>query len=268
MSADNRWSFPDLDTTIGWCEERHGQGIRCTVASLDEFARNRDHAAAAVRAAVAAVRTLAVSHPDCSVSLKPTALGVLFDREEYRRNLATVVNEARKNGISIEIDMEGRDLVDATLRSAGEVAMEYPVTIALQAYLDRTLDDCDFCISHGIRIRIVKGAYLGDTGDFAAIQQRLRMLISRIAGSGENFSIGTHDTEVLAWITGEAGIPRHQVELGFLKGLAEQTKLRLAADGWDVSEYVPFGQQGGTAYRNRRERYLQLLQEAGREPAP
>jgi len=268
MSADNRWSFPDLDTTIGWCEERHGQGIRCTVASLDEFARNRDHAAAAVRAAVAAVRTLAVSHPDCSVSLKPTALGVLFDREEYRRNLATVVNEARKNGISIEIDMEGRDLVDATLRSAGEVAMEYPVTIALQAYLDRTLDDCDFCISHGIRIRIVKGAYLGDTGDFAAIQQRLRMLISRIAGSGENFSIGTHDTEVLAWITEEARIPRHQVELGFLKGLAEQTKLRLATDGWDVSEYVPFGQQGGTAYRNRRERYLQLLQEAGREPAP
>ena len=267
MSAENRWSLPDLGAAADWCRGRHGQGIHCTIASLDEYARNRDHTAAALRAALAAIRTLAGGPADCTVSLKPTALGLLFDAGEYERNLAAIVSEAEANGIGIEIDMEGRDLVDATLRSAREVAGEYPVTVALQAYLDRTLDDCDVCISKGIRIRVVKGAYLGDTGDFASVQNRMRMLISRIAGSGENFSVGTHDPELLSWITGEAGVPRHQVELGFLMGLADETKLRLAAGGWDVSEYVPFGADG-TAYRKRRERYLQQLKEAGREPVP
>ena len=144
---------------------------------------------------------------------------------------------------------------------------EYPVTIALQAYLDRTSADCELCIREGIRIRIVKGAYLGDIDEFGAIQNRLRSLISLVAESGASFSVGTHDPDVIGWITGENGIPRHQLEIGFLMGLSDETKVRLASDGWDVSEYVPFG-PGGNAYRLRRERYLAMLRNAGRDPLP
>ena len=147
------------------------------------------------------------------------------------------------------------------------MAGEYPLTVALQAYLDRTPADCELCLDKGIRIRLVKGAYLGDAGNFVEIQGRLRGLISRLGESGENFSVGTHDPEIVAWIQRDAGIPRHQIELGFLMGLADQTKILLAGSGWDVSEYVPFG-ASGTAYRKRRERYLALLMEAGRSPLP
>ncbi len=267
MSSDDRWSFPDLETTEAWCSRRHGQGIRCTVAALAEYARNKKQSAAAVDATIAAIRMVAGRVPDSTVSIKPTALGVLFDQGEYERNLAHLFGEAERNGIGLEIDMEGRDLVDITLQSARRMAEEHPVTVALQAYLDRTPADCDLCIREGIRIRIVKGAYLGDVRDFGAIQDRFRTLISRIAESGENFSVGTHDPGVIAWLTGDAGIPVHQLELGFLMGLSDETKTRLAGTEWDISEYVPFG-PGGKAYRLRRERYLETLREAGRSPVP
>jgi proline dehydrogenase len=265
--TDDRWSLPDLETTAEWCTLRHEQGIHCTVAALAEYAKNNDQSAAAVATTIAAIRMVADTVPDSTVSIKPTALGVLFDQEEYGKNLGLIAREAAQHGIDIEIDMEGRDLVELTLQSARKLAEAYPVTLALQAYLDRTAADCDLCTRSGIRIRIVKGAYLGDARDFVDIRTRLKVLIARIADYGENFCIGTHDPEIVGWITNEAAIPRHQLEFGFLKGLSEETKLRLADSGWDVSEYVPFG-PGGAAYRIRRERYLAGLKEAGRSPLP
>jgi proline dehydrogenase len=267
MDPDTRWSLPDLGRAADWCSMRHGQGIHCTVAPLAEYANGRSQSDAAVTDLIRSIQVVAERVPDCTVSLKPTAMGILFDPGVYEQNLSAVLDEAEKNGIGLEIDMEGRDLVDVTLQSARKLAGEYPVTVALQAYLDRTPADCGMCIREGIRVRLVKGAYLGDIRDFTGIRDRLRSLISLIGDSGENFSVGTHDPVILDWIRGESGIPRHQVELGFLMGLADQTKVRLAGEGWDVSEYVPFG-TGGTAYRKRREHYLALLDQAGRMPLP
>lgn len=31
------------------------------------------------------------------------------------------------------------------------------------------------------------------------------------------------------------------LEVGFFKGLADETKLKMAGEGWKVAEYVPFG---------------------------
>ena len=78
---------------------------------------------------------------------------------------------------------------------------------------------------------------------------------------------GTHDPEIIRWITEESKVPPHQIEFGFLKGLADQTKIRLADAGMDVSEYVPFGLDG-IAYRTRREYYLKMMEKSGRSPAP
>ena len=81
------------------------------------------------------------------------------------------------------------------------------------------------------------------------------------------FSLGTHDPGLIAWAEGEFGEARELLEFGFLKGLSEETKVRLAHEGWKVSEYVPFG-PGGDAYVMRRERYLRELAGSGRAPAP
>lgn len=37
------------------------------------------------------------------------------------------------------------------------------------------------------------------------------------------------------------GLQSDLLEVGFLKGLADETKLKMAGEGWKVAEYVPFG---------------------------
>jgi proline dehydrogenase len=268
MSGDDRWSLQDLDQVVAWCRQRNAQGIRCTVSPLAEYAENAVQVDSAVEENILCIRTLARQALSASVSVKPTSLGILFDRAEYFRNLTILFHEAGELKVKIEIDMEGRDYVEDTLQSARVMAEEHQeVTLALQAYLYRTSSDCDLCTSSGIRIRLVKGTYQGDIMDFTAIQERLKSLIGHVAGNGRELCVGTHDPEIIAWIQTGNTIKKEQVELGFLKGLSDSAKLRLASSGWKVSEYVPYG-TGGEAYKARRENYLFQLEMAGRHPAP
>jgi hypothetical protein len=49
----------------------------------------------------------------------------------------------------------------------------------------------------GIRVRLVKGAYAGDTQDFEDIQTRFKNLMRVLADSEQDFCIGTHDPELI-----------------------------------------------------------------------
>jgi proline dehydrogenase len=93
----------------------------------------------------------------------------------------------------------------------------------------------------------------------------MRDLAGRLAETGAEYCVGTHDPELIAMLE-ERG-SRRCLEFGFLMGLADETKLRLAASGWRVLEYVPFGPKSA-AYIARRMRYLKELERLGRTPAP
>jgi proline dehydrogenase len=204
---------------------------------------------------------------DISVSVKPTALGATFDRDLALDNLMRICETASAHGIGFEIDMEGTRLVDHILEGAVLCAEAgHPVMLALQAYLHRTVEDIELALDMGVEVRLVKGAYMGDIADFSKVQDRFRTLVRRLVETGDPFCVGTHDPEMIDWAKG-LDIRRERIEFGFLMGLADETKIELVRDGWQVSEYVPFG--GDTrAYRLRRERYLKILDELGREPAP
>ena len=62
---------------------------------------------------------------------------------------------------------------------------------------------------------------------------------------------------------GAKGANRTLIEFGFLRGLADRTKIAMAKEGWLVSEYVPFG-ENSAAYVARRQKYLKQLQSLGR----
>jgi proline dehydrogenase len=134
-------------------------------------------------------------------------------------------------------------------------------------YLDRTGADIQAMASGGVRVRLVKGAYQGDTRDYREIQDRMRTAAGGLLSAGRAFAFATHDPDLIAWLRERTGSDRETVEFGFLMGLSDRTKEALASGGWRVCEYVPFG-PGGRAYVLRRERYLRELERLGRSPAP
>lgn len=264
---DTRWYLPDLDAAVRWCEERNRQGIGCSISPLGEYVQDRDAARDAASACRAAVRAVEAHALDASVAVKLSALGAVFDRDGSMAHLERIMDEGKRRGVPVEIDMEGRNLVDFTLAAAGRMAGKgHQVTLAVQAYLQRSVDDLKEIEASGIRPRLVKGAYLGDTRDFDLIQRQFRALAASLLSSRIPFSVGTHDPELVEWLTAHAE-SRDLVEFGFLMGLADQTKRTMAADSWKVSEYVPYGRRG-SIYEARRTQYLDRLRELGRSPLP
>lgn len=268
MDASHRWTLPDQASALAWVRDRKVQKIRCTLALLEEYARTLDEARTAVERYIACIREIALQHTDASLSVKLSVIGSIFDPVASLDHLLRIAREAARYQVPLELDMEGKGSVDLTLDAALACRREYPrITVALQSYLERTGDDIRRMVSQGIDVRLVKGAYLGDTSDFVKIQQLTEQDARILKALRAPFSLGTHDPDLIDRTEREFGDQRDLVEFGFLKGLSEQTKIRLAAGGWRVSEYVPFG-PGGEAYVLRRERYLRALAGYGRAPAP
>jgi proline dehydrogenase len=164
----------------------------------------------------------------------------------------------------VEIDMEGTQMVDFTLNSALLMKQKgYPVILALQSYQNRTGSDIKICRENEITVRLIKGAYKGDMKDFRSIQDRFKELYEELKDGP--VLVGTHDPDILNWIKKRAD--RVKLEFGFLKGLADKTKLQLSREGWLVSEYLPFGIDA-EMYESRRKRYLKELETLKRTPAP
>jgi proline dehydrogenase len=268
MDASHRWTLPDQASALAWVRERKARRIRCTLALLGEYARTPDEAGTVVEGNISCIRGIALQAAGASLSVKPSAIGGIIDPGSSLDHVLRIAREAARCGVPLELDMEGKGSVDLTLEAASRCRKEYRrITVALQSYLERTGEDIPRMVSQGIGVRLVKGAYLGDTSDFVKIQQLTEQDARILKALHAPFSLGTHDPDLIGWAEREFGRERDLVEFGFLKGLSEQTKIRLAGGGWRVSEYVPFG-PGGEAYVLRRERYLRELAGNGRVSAP
>lgn len=268
MDGSHHWTLPDQASALAWVRGRKDQMIRCTLAPLGEFVKTPDEARTGLEGNIACIQGIASQHAGSSVSVKLSAIGSIFDQATCLDHMLRITREAARYPVPLELDMEGKGSVDLTFDTAFECRKEYPlITVALQSYLDRTGKDIRKMVSRGIGVRLVKGAYLGDNSDFSKIQQLTEQDEGILKALRAPFSLGTHDPDLIAWTRREFEDQRDLVEFGFLKGLSEMTKVRLAAEGWRVSEYVPFG-PGGDAYVMRRERYLRELAAYGRAPAP
>ncbi len=260
-----RWTLPDLDAAVQRCRAQNARGIRCILDVLGEYARSEEQARENRECSSAAIAAIGEHHLDASLTVKMTAFGASFDREAARDSLLRLCEEARAHGVGFEVDMEGRGLVEATVEAAVACARQgLPVTLALQTSLDRTTGDLDRIVRHGIKPRLVKGAYPADTDDLTDIRRRFRALASDLLDRGVPFSAATHDPDLVAWLVEH---PAGTVEFAFLMGIADETKRRLAEEGRAVAEYVPFGKQTGI-YVARREAYLAKMAAEGRTPVP
>ena len=269
MTEDRaRWCCDDLDEAIALATKRNKQGIRCMIDPLGELAKDDMAADEALAAAIHTIEAISSHGLHASVALKPTALGAAYDLDGCIKKVIEVTRLAWDEGIGVELDMEARKYVDETLRMATDLTKmgSGQICIALQAYLYRTPMDARRMNMAGVKVRLVKGAYAGDMDDIDGITAAMMDNIDLLATMGMPFSIGTHDPRVIERIWKNRGL-KGVLEVCMLKGLGDETKVKLAGKGWSVAEYVPYGKES-YAYVARRENYIRNLSKLGTRTLP
>lgn len=188
------------------------------------------------------------------VSLKLSALGQALGRDGEkiaRENAYAICAAAQRAGVWVTVDAESSTTMDSTLSMVRDLRVDFPeLGTVLQAYLRRTLGDCEEFAAAGARIRLVKGAYEEPASvayrDRAAVTESyLRCLRVLMAGSGYPM-VASHDPAVINAVPAlavESGRDADDFEYQMLYGIRDAEQRRLADAGNHVRVYVPFGTQ-------------------------
>ena len=201
---------------------------------------------------------------DAHISIKPTQLGLDFDRALCERNLDRLVERADALGNFLWIDMESSIYVDRTIelfrRARTQTAR---VGIALQAYLYRTEKDVESLVPLGAAIRIVKGAYLEPPtiafpkkSDVDANYLKLctRLLAPDARKPGALLHIATHDITLadrLATYIRDHRVPASAYEFAMLYGIQRNQQARLAQQGQRLRVLISYGEYWFPWYMRR-----------------
>jgi proline dehydrogenase len=207
---------------------------------------------AAARRAAGASRELLRRIPaavERNISIKLSSLGQSISRDLCLENAVAILEEARRVGGFVRLDMEGSATTDSTLDVFQELRKSFDnVGIVLQAYLHRTPGDVEAAIARGDRVRLCKGAYR-EPADLALqkmdeIRERYRACARLLLEKGNYPAIATHDegliTDTLAFAR-EAKIPASRFEFQMLYGLRPRRWDELVRAGQNMRIYVPYG---------------------------
>jgi proline dehydrogenase len=252
-----------VEDAIAAARELQPQGITTILTKLGENLTAVEEAEDVTRHYLDVLDMVAASGLDAQVSIKPTQLGLDFDRGLCERNLDRLIARAEERDNIIWIDMESSPYVDRTLDLFRRTrARTSRVGVALQAYLHRTADDLDSLLPLGCAIRIVKGAYLEPPNvaypnkpDVDENFYRLCLkLLAADAPAGTLVHIATHDValtdRIMAQIE-QRKVPDSRYEFAMLYGIQRAQQQRLAKLGKRVRVLISYGEQWFPWYMRR-----------------
>jgi proline dehydrogenase len=228
------------------------QGLLLTLDYLGESVRTSEEADAATRDYLRILDVIVASGIERNVSLKLTQLGLDVDRATCVDNLRRILDPATAHGFFVRIDMENSPYTDVTLQIFTTLwGQGYRnIGVVLQSYLMRTEADVRRVNALGGRIRLVKGAYkepktvaYQKKSDVDAAYVRLMQLLLDEATYP---AIATHDPVMIdatKAYAAEKGYARNRFEFQMLYGIRRDLQTSLAAEGYPVRVYVPFGSQ-------------------------
>lgn len=255
-----------LEGTLPVARRIKAEGLSTTLDQLGEYVSDRDVALQARDAYLRLVRTLAAENGaiDRNISIKLSMLGQKIDESFCLDNLHRLLAAARTADVFVRLDMEGTDVTESTLRLLETVHPDYPdnVGIVLQAYLHRTADDVARMCEKQIRVRLCKGAYREPAHlahqSMDVIRERFLEYMETLVTRGRYPAIATHDDLLISKTRSfveSAAVSRDAFEFQMLYGIRTDTQRRIAADGFGMRVYVPYGRQWLPYYSRRlRER--------------
>ena len=241
-----------IDEAVACVKDLPAKGLNLT---LDYLGESVSSAAAASKAANDYVQILAVivsAGIERNISLKLTQLGLDVDKATAVDNMRRILEPADAHGFFVRIDMENSPYTDATLDILDTLWRQghRNVGTVIQSCLKRSADDIRKLNVHGVRVRLVKGAYKEPKS--VAYQKKAEVdgafvdLMQTLLDEGTYPAIATHDPAMIdatkAYVR-ERGYAKDRFEFQLLYGIRRDLQTSLVKAGYRVRVYVPFGRE-------------------------
>jgi proline dehydrogenase len=255
-----------LEDAIRVIRALNAKGINATLDHLGEHTTNPDEARTATEDILKVFPAIQQARVRANVSIKLTQIGLSLSEELCIQNLQRILQCASDYGNFVRIDMEDSPCVDATLGLYRKMRFERGfdnVGVVIQSYLFRSEDDVRRIAADGGRVRLCKGAYKeppeiaypkkSDVDESYDTLARILMDSSKMTGSPELSEDGfipplpalaTHDQkriEKAKQYAESIGLPKRALEFQMLHGIRRDLQDQLAAEGYPVRVYVPYG---------------------------
>jgi proline dehydrogenase len=231
----------------------NAEGFEATLDVLGETVSSFAQARSVADDSLHVLEALHAGAVRSTLSVKPTAFGLLLDAERCEALLDEVLVTADRLGNAVCLDMEDAECTQREIDLFLALKARHPqVELALQAYLRRTHGDLDRLLPFGSRLRICKGIYReapehlvdGADDDRTAINPHFVAHVARCFAASAFVAVATHDATLIDQVIAlarENSVDLAAFEFQMLLGVCEPLRDRLRAQGFAVRIYVPFG---------------------------
>ncbi len=247
-------------------KELNAKGICATLDHLGESVTNSEEAGGAADEIIHILEEIDRQNVRSGVSIKLTQIGLALDEAVCEDNLRRILQRAKDLNNYVRIDMEDSPYTEVTLRLFRQMRQEGyrdHLGIVIQTYLFRSEDDVRHLMEEAATIRLCKGAYkepveiaFPKKSDVDANFDLLTKILidgAQKAGTPTLSSCGrfppipaiaSHDEKRIDYAKAYAqkvGFPKGGLEFQMLNGIRRDLQESLAAEGYPVRVYVPYG---------------------------
>lgn len=249
-----------LSDAVATARNLNAGGMMVTMDLLGEDVKDDGETHQVRDSIISILQSIKQHELNSNVSIKPTQLGLLIDKELCFQNVRSLVQKARSLGNFVRIDMEDARTTDGTLEIYRRLRREgYSNTgVVIQAYLHRSEADVRALVKEGANFRLCKGIY-NDSPTIAfkgrqEIRDNFVRLLQIMLEGGSYVGVATHDDYLIEKsfaLVQKLGLGRAQYEFQMLLGVRESRRDDIVREGHRLRVYVPYGEQW-YAYSTRR----------------
>ena len=261
-----------LEDAVRIMKRLSAEGACFTVDVLGEEISSMEEAQFFLDEYVRVLHAIRSTNLDANLSIKPTAFGLLIDKEKGMANIEKLVRMANEHDMFVRLDMEDHRVTTDTIQAVIDLHKQGLTNVGtvLQGRLFRTLDDINYLeteLGPAADYRVCKGIYLEPediayTG-YQDIVDATNASIDRMLAAGAYCSIVSHDLPVINHATSALesfgmgpGIDDPRLNSGdarafkgpgyefqMLLGVRGPLRRKLAAAGHRTRVYIPYGEK-------------------------
>lgn len=239
-----------LSDGISILEKLSAEKISGTLDFLGENVTSLAEASHSKDSYLAALTEIERSGLPATVSIKLTQFGLDFSEQACCDNVVPLVEQAKRIGSRVEIDMESSEYTDRTLDVVTGLQQRFTGNLraVIQAYLFRSEADIRRLSRSQIPVRLCKGAYREPAAVAFArkseVDANYIKLMKLLLDEGTYPAIASHDEKIIRLALRhieEQNIPADRFEFQMLYGIRRDLQRELVQRGFRLRLYVPYG---------------------------